>query len=232
MNKYLKVKNELEMAMRYRNRYNTNNVNVCVHVTNNNGSGTGSNDSDISQIENRLSSITTDLNLLKSTVENTSSDDFFETKLNKFLSFTERYNIKSLVAENSFNILQEYISKYDEIGKIQYKETEIIFVENNGDPSVGIKAEIDGIWYILNDRENTDDDADTVYKLPVTGFVIGIEIYKTNADNAERETFTGIKTSYNNETDITTIYMNKDDYDFIHSRIPNNKIHVYSLIVK
>jgi hypothetical protein len=232
MNKYLKVKNELEMAMRYRNRYNTNNVNVCVHVTNNNGSGTGSNDSDISQIENRISSITTDLNLLKSTVENTSSDDFFETKLNKFLSFAERNNIKSLVAENSFNILQEYILKHDEIGKIQYKETEIIFVENNKDPSYGIKAEIDGIWYILNDRENTDNDADTVYKLPVTGFVIGIEIYKTNADDAERETFTGIKTSYNNETDITTIYMNKGDYDFIHSREPNNKIHVYSLIVK
>ena len=34
---------------------------------------------------------------------------FFETKLNKFLSFTEREKIKSLVAENSFNILQEYI---------------------------------------------------------------------------------------------------------------------------
>lgn len=232
MNKYLKVKNELEMAMRYRNRYNTNNVNVCVHVTNNNGSGTGSNDSDISQIENRLSSITTDLNLLKSTVENISSDDFFETKLNKFLSFTEREKIKSLVAENSFNILQEYISKYDEIGKIQYKETEIYFVEYADDPAEGIKAEIDGQWYNLNDTTNADNDEDTVYRLPIKGFVIGVEIYRNALINSERETFTGIKTSYNNETDITTIYMNKGDYDFVYSRRPNNKIHVYSLIVK
>ena len=64
----------------------------------------------------------------------------------------------------------------------------------------------------------------------------GLKITKKSFENAlinsERETFTGIKTSYNNETDITTIYMNKGDYDFVYSRRPNNKIHVYSLIVK
>lgn len=215
--------------MRYRNRINTNNVNICVHVTNNNAPGTGGSSSDLTQIKSDITSLQSSMNNL---LIGESGSEWFESKLNTFLSSTERSRIKSLVGDQEYEILQNYIEKYDTFGKIQYKETEIYFDENNTDPTYRIKAEIDGIWHDLNDAENTDNDTDTVYKLPVSGFVIGIEIYKSIETNAERETFTGIKTSYNNETDITTIYMNKGDYNFIHSLTPNNKIHVYSLIVK
>ena len=93
------------------------------------------------------------------------------------------------------------------------------------------KAEIDGEWHNLNDTADEDNDSDTLYKLPVKGFVIGVELYSSSTGTA-KEKFEGIKTSYNADEDITTIFMSKDDYDFVYERRPNNKIHVYSLIIK
>jgi regulator of replication initiation timing len=211
--------------IRHRNRYNTNNVNICVNVLNNNG-GSNLGSPDISQFQDKITTMSSDINLLKTNVNEIMTDNFFETKLHKYLTYQEIDKVKSLV------------SKYDQLNdlllnenkSIKYKETEIIFIEQGENEGVIIKAQIDNKWINLNDLNNTDNDLDTLYKLPINGFVIGIEIY-TSTDGNIRETFEGIKTSYDSENDITTIYMSKDDYDFVYERRPNNKIHVYSLII-
>lgn len=213
--------------MRYKNRYNTNNVNICVNVSNNVGSGSGSSNPDISQFENKIAAMSTDINLLKSNVENLSSDDYFELKLNKFLTYQEREKIKSLTSK--YDEINDLLSS--NIASIEYKETEIHFVEYGETSGVVIEAEIDGKWITLNDTTNADNDEDTLYKLPVNGYVIGIEIYTSN-EGSVRETFEGIKTSYNPETGISTIFMNKGDYDLVYGKRPNNKIFVHTLLIK
>lgn len=202
--------------MRFRNRYTTNNVNVCVNVIK---SGDHEYDEDISQLKNNVNSLTNNVNTIM-------SDEFFKIKFNQFLSDSEIEKIQSLV------------SKYDEINellssasKIQYKETIIHFVQYGENENSNIQAIIDNEWISLNDAENTDNDADTVYKLPIKGFIVGVELY-TSSEGTIRERFEGLKTSYDTENDITTIFMNKDDYDFVYERYPNNKIYVYSLIIK
>ena len=206
--------------MRYKNRCSTNNINISVNVSAGGGSGSGSNYSqEILQLQQNVAS-------LRSDVESIFSNDFFKSRFNQFLTDSEIEKIKSLVSQ--YNEIEDILSGTT---KLQYKETEIVFVEGNEDESVIIKAEIDGEWYNLNDTADEDNDSDTLYKLPVKGFVIGVEIYTLSTGNA-KEKFEGIKTSYNTDEDITTIFMSKDDYDFVYERRPNNKIHVYSLIIK
>ena len=202
--------------MRCKNRYATNNINISVNVSNGSGSNYGQ---EILQLQQNIAS-------LRSDVETVSSNDFFKSKFNQFLSDSEIEKIKSLVSQ--YDEIEDLLSS---ASKLQYKETEIVFVEGNEDESVIIKAEIDGEWYNLNDTADEDNDSDTLYKLPVKGFVIGVELYTASTGTA-KEKFEGIKTSYNADEDITTIFMSKDDYDFVYERRPNNKIHVYSLIIK
>lgn len=230
--------------MRYKNRYNTNNVNICVNVSNNtinggtgSGTGTGSS-SDIILLQNKVNLIASDLDTLKTNFNNLSSNEYFELKLHQYLSASDIERIKNIVESSNYQTIQNYISRYDEINEIlnnnanvDYKETEVYFVEYAEDASTVIKAEVDGEWYYLNDTTNSDNDEDTIYKFPVKGFVIGIEIYSNSTGDA-REAFTGIKTSYNSENDETTVFMNKGDYNFIYERRPNNKIRLYSLLIK
>lgn len=209
--------------MRYRNRYNTNNVNICVNVSNNGVSSSP----DISQFQEKLATMSTDINLLKENVENLSSNEFFESKLNNYLTLSEIEKVKSLALKHD-----DIVNLLTSDSTVKYKETEVYFVEYGETSGSIIKAEIDGIWYNLNDTTNSDNDLDTLYKIPISGFIIGVEYYSSEAENSTRESFGEIKTSYNSTTGITTIFMNKDDYDFIYNRRPNNKIHVYSLIIK
>lgn len=211
--------------MRYRNRYTTNNVNICVNVSNNYDSDFGDAE-DIFKFHEKIDDMSTDIKLLKNNMETLSSDSYFELKLHQFLSESQIEKIRSLTLR--YDEIESLLN--DTTSIINYKETEVYFVEYAEDENIIIKAEIDGVWHNLNDTTNIDNDTDTLYKIPIQGYVVGIELYTSNYGET-RESLQGIKTSYDNESKITTIFMNKGDYDFIYRRRPNNKIHVYSLII-
>ena len=95
-----------------------------------------------------------------------------------------------------------------------------------------ITAQVNGETSILNDEREIDNDTDTIYKFPIDGFVIGVEIYCTSERDSRRETFTGIKTSYDVNTKQSYVFLTYDDYRLIYSRGPNNKLKIYSLIIE
>ena len=211
------------------NKYgtNNNNVNICINV-NKYGNSFGDSDN-IEYLQDKVTSLTSDLNLLKSDVNQLTSIESFEEKLNQYFDLTEREKIKSLINDQSYNALNQYITKYEEFNsllnegaKITYKETDVYLNEYSSLSSTVIMAQIGTETIILNDVTNPDNDEDTVYKIPIQGFVIGVEIYSSENLDSIRETFSGIKTSYNKDNKQSYVFLTYDDYEIVYNRRPNN----------
>lgn len=221
------------------NKYgtNNNNVNICINV-NKYGNSFGDSDN-IKYLQDKVTSLTSDLNLLKSDVNKLTSIESFEEKLNQYFDLTEREKIKSLINDQSYNALNQYITKYEEFNsllnegaKITYKETDVYLNEYSSLSSTIIMAQIGTETIILNDVTNPDNDEDTVYKIPIQGFIIGVEIYSSENLDSIKETFSGIKTSYNKDNKQSYVFLTYDDYEIVYNRRPNNKLKIHSLIIE
>ena len=220
------------------NRYgtNNNNVNICINV---NKFEQSSSSDTVEYLQDKVTSLTSDLNLLRNDVTQLTSIESFEEKLNQYFDLTEREKIKSLINDQSYNALNQYITKYEEFNslitegaKITYKETDIYLNESSSLSSTLIMAQIGTETIILNDITNPDNDEDTVYKIPIQGYVIGVEIYSSENLDSIRETFSGIKTSYNQNTKSSYVFLTYDDYQIVYDRRPNNKLKIHSLIIE
>ncbi len=211
---------------------NNNNVNICINVNKYENSNN-------EYLHDKVTSLTSDLNLLESNVERLTSAESFEERLNEYFDLSEREKIKTLINNQSYDALSEYISHYDQFSslinegiKISYKETDIILNEYSSISSTIITAQIGQETIVLNDITNPDNDDDTIYKIPIDGFIIGIEIYSSTEVNSIRETFSGIKTSYNSASKTSYVFLTYDDYKIVYDKSPNNKLIVHSLIIE
>lgn len=223
------------------NKYgiNNNNVNICINVNKYGNSLSGNGSDNFEYLQDKVTSLTSDLNLLRSDITQLTSDESFEEKLNQYFDLTEREKIKSLINDQSYNALNQYIIKYEDFNsllnegaKITYKETTVYLNEYSSLSSTIIMAQIENETIILNDITNPDHDEDTVYKVPIPGFVIGVEIYSSENIDSIRETFSGIKTSYNKENKQSYVFLTYDDYEIVYNKRPNNKLIIHSIIIE
>ena len=223
------------------NKYgiNNNNVNISINVNKYGNSLSGNGSDNFEYLQDKVTSLTSDLNLLRSDITQLTSDESFEEKLNQYFDLTEREKIKSLINDQSYNALNQYIIKYEDFNsllnegaKITYKETTVYLNEYSSLSSTIIMAQIENETIILNDITNPDHDEDTVYKVPIPGFVIGVEIYSSENIDSIRETFSGIKTSYNKENKQSYVFLTYDDYEIVYNKRPNNKLIIHSIIIE
>lgn len=214
-------------------RAGTNNVNICININKSN-----SDFDNIAYLHDKVTSLSSDLNLLKSNVSDLTSIEAFEQKLNQYFDLTEREKIKTLINDQTYETLMQYAAQYNEFNslleegaKVKYKETMVYLNEFSELSSSIITAQIEGESIVLNDFTNSDNDEDTIYKIPIQGFVIGVELYSSSENDSKTETFAGIKTSYDASENLSYVFLTPDDYRIVYERGPNNKLKIHSLII-
>ena len=220
-----------------------NNVNICINV-NKYGKEQENNFDNIAYLHDKITSLTSDLNLLRNNVSDLSSIENFEQKLNQYFDLAEREKIKSLINDQSFNALRSYITKFDEFNsllnagaKIKYKETIVFLNEYEGNSQSLVTAMIDGESVIINDVTDGDNDPSTIYKIPIKGFIIGMEMYfmRGSGDSwvGGWTSYNGLETIYDSENKLTYVYLEEGNFDDIFTEArPNNKLKVYSLVIE
>lgn len=222
-----------------------NNVNICINV-NKYEKESNSEFDNLTYLHDKVISLTSDINLLKHDVLNLSSIEQFEQNLSKYINFTEMEKIKSLINDQSYEALSGFITNYNSyvsllegIEKIKYKETIVNLTEYTNSENPIITAIIDGESVIINDITDTDNDPTTIYKIPIKGLIIGMEMYYMKEDESENiwvggwKSFNGLNTVYDSENKSSYIYLEEGDFkDIFSENRPNNKLKIYSLTIE